>query len=89
MDGRAFFPPLAVGVVEFEMGPARLGVSWLRERENVRARGVDAGVAWGVDSSDAPVAARWRGVEGVHSSLSERCTGRLRERIDSFGRSLK
>jgi hypothetical protein len=91
MIGKAFLPLRMSGVVEFEIAAGRLGVSWLRLRENVRARGVDAGVARGVESSDSPVPARWRwgGVAGLRSSLSRRWTGRLRERIDSFGRSLK
>jgi len=87
MSGKAFLPLPIVGVVVFEPRPGRLGVSSLREK--LRARGVVAGVARGVESSDDPVAARWRGVEGTHSSFSMRWTGRLRERIDSFGRSLK
>lgn len=55
--------------------------------EKVRA----CGVARGVESSDvpdipeAPVAARWRGVEGAHSWFSMRWTGRLRERMDCVG----
>jgi hypothetical protein len=86
-SGRAFLPLPIVGVVVFDARLGRLGVSSLRE--NVRARGVDEGVAWGVESLDELVAARWRGVEGTHSSFSIRWTGRLRERMDSFGRSAK
>ena len=87
ISGKAFLPLPTIGTVELEVVTDRLGVSWLRE--NVGARGVDDGVARGVESSDTPVSARWRGVDGCHSSLSRRWIGRLRERIDSFGRSLK
>jgi hypothetical protein len=45
-----------VGVTVLEATSDRLGVSSLIE--NVGARGVDAGVARGVESSDDPVAAR-------------------------------
>ena len=58
MSGKAFLPSRMSGVVEVEIAPGRLGVSWVRE--NVGARGVDDGVARGVESSDAPVAARCR-----------------------------
>jgi hypothetical protein len=56
-SGRAFLPLLVVvGVAFREVMSDRLGVSSLIE--NVRARGVDAGVTRGVESSDDPVAAR-------------------------------
>lgn len=64
-----------------------LGVS--SPSELLRARGVAVGVALGVESSDASVPARWRGVDGTHSSLSSRWTGRLRERMDCVGALLK
>lgn len=86
-SGRAFLPLLgAVGVDEFEARLGRLGVSSLIEM--LRARGV-VGDARGVSSFDEVLFARWRGVEGTHSSLSRRCTGRLRERMESAGCSLK